>query len=1641
MVERCGMQRSSFLNNDMPIHKSIPMEKLDFIESNQVKLLCYHTPRRFCVYLRQKIDIHAKFQIELQRTMQSYQSISSPTSNYERYQAIAAQDNHAVWHRAIILDIHLNSTKVRVYFVDFGEEENISMTNIRPLPQEFARQPAFAIPCRLYDTCPLYGNEQSIWNSDDPVHEEFSRHMTNMVHCKVCEVVDHTCYDVQIDVPDVGDLGIFLWNKKLVSRITMQTSQTNMYNTNPSPQQQSFGRIPPGYSGLPPPIQQLQSQRLTPQNDYYNSSNNPTQQVQTHSIQKPIVQQSSSASTFIDSSSDTRSLPLQDGHYIITQVYSAVEFYGCSHGREKELNALQNHFEEMFNSSNVNDQSLSVHLLMEGTLCVIQQGDKYHRVVIKHRESESRVSVKLIDRGDELIVDTSELLQLEKNCATIPVFAQPFRLFNYDESNSSAQITRNLKRLILKQRVQITQRAQPINGFYPVEVRLSDGRLVNQIPLANNNIILPQTQPVEKVEKEINLSRTNDDLPAPQKLLTVAPIGRSQPGRFTPNQPTINDPTSRFPRPQNQDELSSRPINGNQQTKMETNRPINRGFDNDEQRNGNNRGDRNDFSDRYFNRNKDEHEIENIGQRPPGFGNRGGGSNNVGFADRGNRSGFNDRQNFENRNENHGQRSGGFNSRGGFGERGTRGGGFQDRNNDNRNNYNENSNDNNNNNNQRSYGFASRGGFNGERGNRTGGFQNSRERRDDRGGFRGGRGNRSGRGARSGGFNDQNDDDFRPNTENNEPVKAFSGWSSLRSALKSFEAGDHFTEKEVPKDTFQFVLSHIETLTDFFIQLFSKCEELSQLTEQLQAEYKDAPELTFSSIKTNQVCLAKSSDLCWYRASVLSVNSAHIQVRFIDFGDTMNVDAQSIRQLASKFCLKPPYAYRCTIRNIEGIENLSKDKIILKCTDKRFSGKFEKQLVDEKYLLQSDDFEKTIFENKLPKSSVEKRIQCPISHIDEDNHQFYIQIDDAIMDQICDQVTAANESVGDNIEINSMVIATYIEAPYRAIIQEDLGDNVKVLFIDYGNAEICPKNSLKKCHEQLKSYAPQAKRCELSDIPENELGQALTQLKEYIESEKTEISCDNQNVEPWHVRVYIDGECFNQKFPSQSVVVEKNDTSFDMDDQSSTTTTTTVQEQERPTGTTWKRNNEEILSPGTDSSRTSMAHKRQKSESENEINFKKYNLGILTHSDEDKPIVYMQLLPESTAILDRINDLIKTVIEENQHNSSYEIGDYCIAQYSADEEYYRARIESYSSDKQNYTVYFLDYGNLDKNVPLDHLFICTNELKEIECLAQKYTLENQTTQTWTDLVRPCLESKINDEFEYYFTDQIKSIIHIKFDNDKQMYVQAKTFTANISGINKDCFYIHILPDVEASICEMDEELHNASKVHLTTDSWQINDRCIVLNNENEQHFRGKILAINNDKYDVQCIDFGNILFDRSKDDLFVLNNEEFFQQAPLAHQCRLYGVNEENQVKAIEEIIKNISATERVTITTNNDQNDPCMYVMLFREDHEIVNDRYQSNNDNQQQTEVEKKTIVLPNASDSAIAADVDTSANETLLTSTDQHLTSPIGAPQADSTHQYGDTTDVIVGNRQSIDFGENDPSTSNTTIKDDGDGDNDN
>ncbi|CAF2066007.1 unnamed protein product, partial [Rotaria magnacalcarata] len=344
----------------------------------------------------------------------------------------------------------------------------------------FRSKPAFAIPCCLYNVCPINGNEQSIWKLDDKVHDEFIRLMINTVDCKVCSRQDQICYHVEIDIPKVGDLGTFLINNNLVSYATINYSQRPNFSLG-QPPQQSFVRPQFLSSGIPPSRQQQQ-------HEFYHNPNTMVQQSQTRTVntrfQNTTAQQSPSALSSIGSSLTIDTVPPDDGYYIITQIRSAAEFYGRSQNRQHEFEVVSKELEQYYNHPD-NVQSLTVSALLEGTPCAIEQYDKYYRVIMKRCENGSKVLVKLIDCGDEIVVDTSELLQIDKKFCTITAFVQTFHLHGYDESQNSVHITCNLKKLLLNQWVHITKQGLMLNGRYSVHVTLCDRRSVNQMLLSN----------------------------------------------------------------------------------------------------------------------------------------------------------------------------------------------------------------------------------------------------------------------------------------------------------------------------------------------------------------------------------------------------------------------------------------------------------------------------------------------------------------------------------------------------------------------------------------------------------------------------------------------------------------------------------------------------------------------------------------------------------------------------------------------------------------------------------------------------------------------------------------------------------------------------------------------------------------------------------------------------------------------------------------------------------------------------------------------------------------------------------------------------------------------------------------------------
>ena len=59
--------------------------------------------------------------------------------------------------RGQILDEIKDKVKIKVFLVDFGDTIEVREKDIRPLPQEFASFPQFAVPCCLKNVEPLQG--------------------------------------------------------------------------------------------------------------------------------------------------------------------------------------------------------------------------------------------------------------------------------------------------------------------------------------------------------------------------------------------------------------------------------------------------------------------------------------------------------------------------------------------------------------------------------------------------------------------------------------------------------------------------------------------------------------------------------------------------------------------------------------------------------------------------------------------------------------------------------------------------------------------------------------------------------------------------------------------------------------------------------------------------------------------------------------------------------------------------------------------------------------------------------------------------------------------------------------------------------------------------------------------------------------------------------------------------------------------------------------------------------------------------------------------------------------------------------------------------------------------------------------------
>ncbi|CAB4039042.1 tudor and KH domain-containing, partial [Paramuricea clavata] len=120
-------------------------------------------------------------------------------------------------------------------------------------------------------------------------------------------------------------------------------------------------------------------------------------------------------------------------------------------------------------------------------------------------------------------------------------------------------------------------------------------------------------------------------------------------------------------------------------------------------------------------------------------------------------------------------------------------------------------------------------------------------------------------------------------------------------------------------------ISHTENPSYFYV---SRADAISEmLSEEILSHYKSSRYNlgAFPSVSPGQIFCAKyTEDGSFYRARVLEVvDSKHIKVQYVDFGNKEVIPVDRLRVLISEFRTQPIQAYECCLHGVQPADQMN----------------------------------------------------------------------------------------------------------------------------------------------------------------------------------------------------------------------------------------------------------------------------------------------------------------------------------------------------------------------------------------------------------------------------------------------------------------------------------------------------------------------------------------------------------------------------------------------------------------------------------------------------------------------------------------------------------------------------------------------
>ena len=346
-------------------------------------------------------------------------------------------------------------------------------------------------------------------------------------------------------------------------------------------------------------------------------------------------------------------------------------------------------------------------------------------------------------------------------------------------------------------------------------------------------------------------------------------------------------------------------------------------------------------------------------------------------------------------------------------------------------------------------------------------------------------------------------------------VQALSSNASFR---EFFESSRTSQEVKIPLQTFpvgkpvEVVMSYIQTPSKFFMHLTRSHAELEELSDKLNEFYPRGGE-ALADVKVGSFCVAQfSMDQLWYRGRVSRVQGSNATVCYVDFGNSENLKMSALKALKPDFSNIPCLGIPCKLLGISESENASEQvlDIFSNVIDRNFEAEFKSTLTsyDDVIPVKLTDVSRPGVRKDMlddlyaaKKASVavslasvaptlHSTVECIVSYISNPG-EIYCQLlsesDDFqfLMEELNTFYGVKKEGMPlSSTTVGSLCAVLYAvdNMWYRGKIVSISPQGALVLYVDYGNTEDVELSVIRALEPIFCDIDAQAIRCSLANL-------------------------------------------------------------------------------------------------------------------------------------------------------------------------------------------------------------------------------------------------------------------------------------------------------------------------------------------------------------------------------------------------------------------------------------------------------------------------------------------------------------------------------------------------------------------------------